>query len=120
MAKIFDYEEDVSYLKVTDFENFFNIYEDTYRLNNKVYNLNSTLYLDIDESSLTDYQLTHDLQWSLISYNVYGTTRLTWLLWKINNVKPNRVLETVRAGTTVKVLPMNKVQDIVMNINDYS
>lgn len=120
MSKIYDYEEEVSYLKVTDFENFFDIYEDANRLNNKVYNLNSTLYLDVDENSLAEYQLTHDLQWSLISYNVYGTTRLTWLLWKINNVKPKNVLETVRAGTTVKVLPMNQVQDIVMNINNYS
>lgn len=117
--KIFDYEDDVPYLKITDFENFFDFYADSKRLNNYVYNLNSTLYLNIPKENLTDYQLIHNLQWSLISYNVYGTTRLTWLLWKINNVDALHIFDTLPAGTIVKVLPMTDVQNIVKIINDY-
>jgi hypothetical protein len=39
------FDNKTDWLKITDFENFFNLYED--HKNNIVYNLNSTLYMNI-------------------------------------------------------------------------
>ena len=96
-----------------DFENFFDISKDDdgyYR-----YNLNSTLYLGYSYSDLKEYVPSHDLHWPIISYNIYGTTRLAWLLCKLNGVKDP--IYPVDAGTPVMYVPKELVNKVIQYIN---
>lgn len=99
-----------SVYKFTDLENFFNIYE---KDNNYVYNLNSTLYLNIDESALQTYILKSDMFWPLISYKLYETTHLAWLLMKINNVQAKDIFNKLPASTKIKYVDTNTIQSII-------
>lgn len=91
-----------SLLTFVDFENFLNIYQD--KDDFYFYNLNSTLYLDVPESRLKKFPCQHDLHWSTISYKIYGTVRLAWLLMKINHITPATAFNIVPAGSIVKYL----------------
>ena len=99
-------------VKMTDLEHMFNIYEDQHE--NYKYNLNITLY--VDALSYDIHVLNHDLQWPTISYQLYGTTRLAWLLMKLNNVDAAHVFDFVKAGDKVKYIPNNYVQQILNTI----
>ena len=52
-----------------------------------------------------------------MSYIIYGTTRLAWLLMKLNKVKAADVFAQLKAGTTVKYLTKDIVQKIIETIN---
>lgn len=94
----------------TDFEQFFNIYKID---NNYQFNFNSTLYLNINQDMLLFYTLVGDMHWPLISYQLYGTTRLAWLLMKINNVSTQNIFNIVPAATTIKYVDINIVKKII-------
>lgn len=109
IADVFDSDQvDISFL---DFENFFNIYQDENAY--YFYNLNSTVYLDIPQSRLKNYVCQHDLHWPTISYNIYGTVRLAWVLMKVNNISPDIAFNIVSAGSTVKYLDRNDITTII-------
>jgi hypothetical protein len=72
-------------IEIVDFENMFNIYEDKKTKSYK-YNLNESLYINIDLNQCEKYKLTTDAFWPLISYKLYDTTKLYWLLMKINRI----------------------------------
>ena len=99
--------------KITDLEHMFNVYEYHGKYH---YNLNTTLYIDADDSNCSYFTVTHDCHWPLVSYNIYGTTRLTWLLMKLNDVKATNVFMKIKAGTTVKYLAKETVQSIIDTI----
>ena len=82
------------------------------------YNLNSTFYLiDIPDSVCNWYICPTDMHWPSISYKVYGSTRLAWLLMKLNNVKDQNVFDQVQAGTRVRYLDYGRfVHDILTNM----
>ena len=84
LADIYENYGDV--VKITDFEHFFNVYQDGKK--NFKYNLNSTVYFDTKNAKTLEYVVKYDSHWTLISYNIYKTTRLAWLLMKLNDVKP--------------------------------
>lgn len=111
-----DVENKDAYVKITDLDNFFSIYTDG--RGNLSYNLNETLYLDIVPSALDEYVLKHDMHWPLISYKLYGTTRLAWLLLKINNVQTADIFKIIPASTTIKYLNTDYVNTIVSEMND--
>lgn len=115
--KIFELDEVPEHLKITDFENFFNIYN----VNGKnQYNLNSTMYLNVSENLLEKYILTHDMHWPLISYKIYGTPRLAWILLKINNIQTSDIFKIRNASETIKYIPIHYIQqDILQQINGY-
>lgn len=109
IADVFDSDQvDISFL---DFENFFNIYQDENAY--YFYNLNSTVYLDIPQSRLKNYVCQYDLHWPTISYNIYGTVRLAWVLMKVNNISPDIAFNIVPAGSTVKYLDRNDITTII-------
>lgn len=97
-------------IKITDFENFFDV--------NKIdgvykYNLNETLYFDISEDQLLTYELKTYAHLPLIAYKLYGTTRLTWLLMKINKVGLADSLRTYLPGEKIKYLSKDNVKSIL-------
>ena len=52
------------------------------------FNLNSTFYLiDIPNEVCDWYACPTDMHWPSISWNIYGSTRLAWLLMKLNDVR---------------------------------
>lgn len=107
----------MDYVKVTDFENSLSIYTD--KNNNYFFNLNSTIYLNISNEYLLTYVCDFELQWPLISYKLYGTTRLAWLLMKINNINIKDVFKTIPIGTKVKYLNQEKVSSLIADINNF-
>lgn len=101
-----EYIEQISYV---DLENSFNVYKD----NDGFYkfNLNTTVVIE-PNNEYKQYEVIQDLQWPLISYKIYGDTRETWMLMKINNVKFADVFKPVKAGTKIKYLDTTQLQQI--------
>lgn len=117
--KISDFEDEdtIGYLKITDFENFFTVHED--KNDRYFYNLNETLYFNVDKDSLSDYVCTMTMHWPLISYKLYGTTRLAWLLWKLNDIGPADIFKAKNPGDVIKYIPNEYVESIVADLNEY-
>lgn len=91
--KIRDVEEYTPDMKFTDFENFFTVHQND---DGKMfYNLNETLYINIPEDRLQSYTLKKNMFWTTISYVLFETTSLAWLLMKINDVKPLNMFDVV-------------------------
>ena len=107
--KIYDIDVNVD---DNDFETFFQIYTD--RKGNYSYNLNSTIYLSFSDETVKNYMTKMDMFWTTISYNIYGTTRLAWLLMKLNGVGPKNMFDIVKAATAVKYIDGEELT-LVMN-----
>ncbi len=107
--KISDIDYD-SNIEIADFENFFDVVnvDGTYK-----YNLNDTMYLDIAEDQLKTYELKTPAHLPLISYTLYDTTRLAWLLMKINKIGLKDSLRTFQPGEKIKYLSEENVKAIV-------
>lgn len=101
-----EYIEQISYV---DLENSFNVYQDDdgfYK-----FNLNTTVVIE-PNGEYKQYEVIQDLHWPLISYKIYGDTRETWMLMKINEVKFADVFKPVKAGTKIKYLDTTQLQQI--------
>lgn len=98
-------------VKFTDFENFFHIYqdEDAYYK----YNLNSTVYLDVPSSRLKTYVCQHPMHWPTISFNIYGTVRLAWVLMKINGITPDIAFDIIPASSQIKYLDRSDITTVI-------
>ena len=104
-------------LKITDLENIFNVYQD--KRKNLVFDINNTLYINVDKSTLPIFICDCDMHWTLISYKIYSTTRLAWLLWKINDIQPENIFDIKHPGDKILYLPKEYVNDIVSTINEF-
>lgn len=107
---------DMRFLKVTDFENSLNIYQDKDK--NYFYNLNSSLYINVTDELLLTYTCDYDMQWPLLSYKIYGTTRLTWLLQKLNKVKSKDIFKMLNVGDKIKYISKEQMNNIIAGINN--
>lgn len=97
-------------VRLVDFENFFDVYVDKNNRDMYYFNLNSTMYIDGD--SLPTYELSHNLFWTQISYNIYKTTRLWWILMKVNNIQIDNAFDIIEAGSSIKYIPIEQIQQI--------
>ena len=115
--KILDaFKDGEAEVKFDDLENFFHIYQDKYDY--FYYNLNSTLYLSIPPERLKTYVCQHDIHWPTISYNIYGTVRLAWLLMKVNSIIPSLSFKIVPAGSEVKYLDRSALATVIDSLGD--
>lgn len=103
--------------KITDFENFFEVYLD--RHGNYSYNLNQNLYFNADPDRLKRYVCQHDMFWPLISYNLYSTPRLAWVLMKVNNVEVKDMFKPILAGQSI-AYPEKATVQAVLDVIDSS
>lgn len=110
-----DFTDKKTWLKITDFENILNIYKD--KSGKYFYNLNNGLYINIDDKYLQTFVCTTDMHWPLISYHIYNTTRLAWLLLKLNKVDAKHVFDIKEAGSTIKYLSKQNIQTLIEDIN---
>jgi hypothetical protein len=94
--------------EITDFENFFKIHEDS-RTGYYKYNLNEGLYINVDKSQCEEYILKTDAFWPLISYKIYETPKLAWLLMKLNDVSGEDIFKKKTPGSTIYYLPKETV-----------
>ena len=92
MKKIFQIQGLEDFIGGFDLANIFNVendktLNDPYQL---TYNINNTLVFknmaETPASYFTTYIPRNLDAWPLISYNEYGTTRLWWLICKVNNI----------------------------------
>lgn len=113
-----DIDEVNSYLKITDLENLFDVFID--KRQNVVFDVNKTLYIDVDPSKLPEFVVDTPMHWTLISFKIYGTTRLAWLLWKLNRVDARTIFDAKQPGEKIKYLPKHYVDGIVADLNDFN
>lgn len=104
------------WLKSSDLENLFTISID--KLSRYMYNLNMGLYINIDPKTMEEFVLTHDMHWPLISYKIYGTTRLAWLLQKVNKITTKDIFKIREAGEKIKYLTRSQLSQIINFINE--
>ena len=118
MKKSDVYDRTPDYWKTTDLENLFDIEQDG--LGKLGFNLNESLYLQMPDRVKATYVCQYaEMHWPLISYAIYGTTRLAWLLMKINGVKAEDMFVPRRAAETVKYITKDMLLQIVKTINGY-
>lgn len=117
--KITDIEDNriQKYLKITDFENFFNVFED--QNGNNFYNLNESLYFEFDKYSLPSIICDCHCFWPFLSYKIYGSTRLAWLLMKVNDVNAENVFAAKEPGDIIYYVPKDQLEAIVADLNDF-
>lgn len=99
------------------YENLFNIYqndEDQY-----FYNILAKVNFpeNLDESYYDTYTIPNsDMPFTLISYKLYGTILLWWLICSVNKIQnPTYFL---KAGTQIKVLKPALVSAVIQQINN--
>lgn len=102
--------------KITDFEHFFEVYLDKH--GNYSFNLNQNLYFKSDRSKLKHYICQHDMFWPLISYNLYKTPRLAWVLMKVNDVRVEDMFKPVLAGQSIAYISKETIQAILAQFQD--
>ena len=106
------------YWKTTDLENLFDIRQD--RLGMFYFNLNENIYFRVPESAFLTYACQYaEMHWPLISYTLYGTTRLAWFLMKVNDVRAEDMFIPKRAAEKVKYLDKSYLQQVIKTINGY-
>ena len=101
--------------KLEDMENIMSVHEDS-EFDLLRPNMNETIYFDLDPSMFIAYRLDHPLHWPTISYRLYGTVRLAWLLMKINNVKTEDCFKRVRPGEVILAIGSDSIQTVVNRI----
>ena len=97
------------------YENFFNIYETDqgYRFYNLLKNISifASNNSEIEQEYISDYTDT----WYSISYRVYGTLNLWWLICLVNNIQD--ATKNPALGTQIKAIKPQFVGAIVNQIN---
>jgi hypothetical protein len=119
--KVYQFNGLADFVSVFDLANLFNAYPDT-KLDDPTqlsYNINRTLmFNNIDKTPLTYFKKYTPKQsdcWTLISYYVYGTTELWWLICKVNGVK-DPTIEPFPTYTELKILNKEYVNNILSQI----
>ena len=101
-------------LKYIDLENMFNIYLTDQ--DNNIFNLNETIYLYVPKSRMQTFRPDHEMPWTLISYKIYKTTRLAWLIIRLNEIKLKDVFKLVRPGDVVYYVAEEDVETIAESL----
>lgn len=112
---IYDDNNIDDYLKVTDYENLLDIVikDDKY-----LFNLNSNIYFYIDGNIVLNYILKTDMHWPTISYQIYGTPRLAWFLYKINKVNGKNIFNIKKSGDIIKYIDLNTLITYINSLSD--
>lgn len=112
-------DTDLSSLKAALYENIFNV-NILQRENDKqfyFYNTlnNISLPSNLDDSVLGEIELDRDLPWTSLSFNLYNTIDLWWLIFLVN--KPDYVFLAKR-GQTYKYIQPRYVINVLSQMNE--
>lgn len=96
------------------YENIFKVYKNTdnYYFYNIIKKIN--LIPNLDPSQFFYYAVPRKMPWTLISFNLYNTIELWWLICLVNNIN-NPVLQP-KSGTTIRAIKSNLIVPIINNI----
>lgn len=107
---------DLALLETSRFENIFDIYQsDT---GEYYYNLLNTINYNTKNMPVDTYFLYNVIQgdsYNLISYKVYKTINLWWLVCAVNDIQDPTKLPS--PGTSLRILNTNLVINILTEIN---
>jgi hypothetical protein len=107
--------KDLPKLSVYRYENFFNIYNDT-ESDMRFYNLLRNINIFPSENSQIEgeYVVDYNDTWVSISYKIYGTMELWWILCSYNQIiNPIKMPD---AGTKIKYLKSEYIYIILNEI----
>lgn len=96
-----------------DLEQMLNAYFDERGIWNL--NVNSSFYaIGIPDKVFSAYVLPANMHWPTVSYKIYGTTRLAWLLMKLNNVSGPAIFKELKAGTAIRYLDKGSYVEAIL------
>jgi hypothetical protein len=99
------------------YENIFKVYKVIKDSDNSYYFyniLNKVIIPDsINDNILSTISINRNTAWTTLSYNLYGTISLWWLIHLIN--KPKDIF-LARSGQTYKYIKPEYINDIILNI----
>ena len=70
-----------------------------------VHNLNTGIEISADKKAFEKFHVATDMFWPQISYKIYGTTSLYWLLEMMNPKATTTMFGKVRAPAHIQYLP---------------
>ena len=117
--RITEYVKYNKFITKYDLANIFNVYEDD-DINDDTmyYNINrSIMFTELDKSDNDEfyYYTIGDMEtWNLISYKEYGTTRLWWIICKLNGINDPTVEPKV--GNILRMVSIDKINSILTSI----
>lgn len=117
--KITDFVKYKKYIRKYDLANMFNVYPDS-KLDDDVmvYNINrSIMFTELDKAQPDKfyYYTVKDMEsWNLISYKEYGTTRLWWIICKLNEI--NDPTQEPRVGSILRMISIDTINSILTSI----
>ncbi|MEO6584422.1 MAG: hypothetical protein ABIO05_08865 [Ferruginibacter sp.] len=105
---------DLSNLDDYSYENIFSVYE---RDGMYFYNLLNTITFPTEINPLlySNYIVNGNLSWQLLSYKLYGTIKLWWVICAVNQIQNPLIIPP--AGTTLKILTANAVAEVLKKLN---
>lgn len=111
-------------IESVSFENFFKIHiaeEDTDNNERLFFNLLKKIYLvdktsDLDPKYFDTFVIDVDLPWVILSYNIYNTLNLWWLLCLANNIQD--ATKNPELGSYIKVIKPQYVNLVVNTIKN--
>lgn len=109
--------EDLDLLPDGRYENIFKIFikEGKY-----VYNILKTVHIDIDDLPSSHFEQTQTITespFTYISYAAYNTQDLWWIIYLVNKDIIKNPIELVPGGTTLRLLKIDKVRDILDQVS---
>lgn len=100
------------------YENIFKMYNTpTADSSTYFYNITTKVQIPEDLNSNVIGKITpsSNMPWTTLSYRLYGTIYLWWLIFLLNNPKD---IFTVKAGITYKYILPEYIDNIITNIQD--
>lgn len=115
MAKQIDIS-DLPKLSIYRYENFFNIYNDN-KSDVRFYNLlrNISVFPAKDSVVEEDYVLQYGDNWATISYKMYNTIDLWWLICAYNEIQ--NPIDIPPSGTLLKILKSEYVGYVLTELS---
>jgi hypothetical protein len=113
-------QNDISKLPIiapTRYENIFDVYQTTDGSGYYYYNLSRRVNLDIEtiDPTFLDYYICNGEQpLTTISYRLYGTMDLWWLIVSLNQLNP---INNVAAGTALAFIKPEYINSVVEAVN---
>lgn len=118
MDDLGQYQSDIQTLPVlqnTRYENIFKIYQDG---DVPFYNLNKSINFpnDLDPNLFNVFIYDSQMQWPIVSYKLYQTIYLWWLITEVNNIRNPYILPEV--GTAMRYIKPEYVQFVLSQIKN--
>jgi len=96
------------------YENIFKMYKN--KDSQYFYNLTKTISIpeDIDPGQIIYYRIRRKMPWTMVSFNIYNTIELWWLICLLNKIK--NPVEAPETGIIIKALNPDIVSQVITEI----